>query len=261
MYPCLFLLSGAQDEFDDDGPSEGSSYSLDDGPPSKTYCAAHYRDPTRYHRCRCDICEPPIEVINLTQSESESELEMPGLEEKFPEGAAYGDSYYDADDGRFASESPLRPNSPTYSPSSPSYDQSPDEHTPHIHLSCWHTDRCTSGNEMVSVMDDRRGLGFYECLECCLHWRYRHHAIEHFRSNEHRRRLSFLKGDPMIYCMVCNRLPISKELHELSQEHTQHLAGLERAALPTDCTLRQVSECADGRLRASWFPLGFNVEF
>ena len=87
---------------------------------------------------------------------------------------------------------------------------------------------------------------------------YRHHAIEHFRSNEHRRRLSFLKGDPMIYCMVCNRLPISKELHELSQEHTQHLAGLERAALPTDCTLRQVSECADGRLRASWFPLGFN---
>ena len=260
MYPCLFLLSGAQEEFDDDGPSEGSTYSLDDGPPSKTYCAAHYRDPTRYHRCRCDICDPPIEVVNLTLSESESEIEMPGLEEKITERAAFGDSYYDVED--FV-------DSPTYSPSSPSYDPpssplsypSPDEDTLHLHLSCWHTDRCTSGNEMVSVMDDRRGLGFYECLECCLHWRHRHHAIEHYRSNVHRRRLSFLKGDPMIYCMVCNKLPISKELHELTQEHTLHLAGLERAALPTDCTLRQVSQCADGRLRASWFPLGFNVDF
>ena len=255
MYPCLFLLSGAQDEFDDDGPDEGSTYSLDSfEPPLRKCCAAHYSDPTRYYPCQCDVCElalfPPVEVINLTLSDSESEIEIPELEEKSPEAAAFSGSYYGYNSDGFVAESPLHQDSPSFSPSSPSYQPVDEEHILHDNLPCWHTERVTGGTERVSVMDDRRGLGMYECLECCLHWRHRHHALAHFRSDEHKRRLRFLRGEAMIYCLVCNRLPIWKDLHESSREHTQHLDALGRAALPTDCDLRQVYECADDRLRA-----------
>ena len=267
LYPWLFSLSGDHAVFDDDGPDEGSAYSLDsvESPP-RNRCAAHYRDPTRYYPCMCDVCEqalyPPVGVINLTLSDSESELEIPELEVTPPEAAAFSDSNYGYNSDSFMTESPLPysrsvQDSPSFSPSSLSMDE---EHVLHVNLPCWHTSRVSDGNEIVSVIDDRRGLGSYECLECCLHWRHRHHALAHFRSDEHKRRQDFLGGDPMIYCMVCNRLPVWKDLHESSREHTHHLAALGRAALPTDCALRQVYKFADGRLRAH-IPAGYTVDF
>jgi len=89
--------------------------------------------------------------------------------------------------------------SPQYSPSSP------ERLSPAA--MCWHTERCNGDGELVSVLDDRDESGFYECLVCTLSWNSRYHSITHFMGNHHARRVSFLRGEPMVYCAICNVLP------------------------------------------------------
>jgi len=79
--------------------------------------------------------------------------------------------------------------------------------------------------------------------------------------NDHARRVSFLRGEPMVYCVICNVLPYSPELHVHTDVHTLALAYLGRVPWPTDCTLRRVIFCADGRQRAVWFPEGLKEDF
>ena len=196
--------------------------------------------------CMCDVCDPWVSTkdsqgsfalpFDLTGgTESDDDVEPPALEEAD-----------DANDGMDESDPP---DSPSFSPSSPVYLRR-DPPGPHVLLPCWHYERCAEGDENISVIDDRRGHGSYECVLCCLHWRQRHHAIEHFLGAVHHRRLAFLRGLPMVYCLVCNVLPEIASAHELGDEHRDHLAALRRYGYSSDCTTRRVYVGADGRFRA-----------
>jgi hypothetical protein len=145
------------------------------------------------------------------------------------------------------------------SPSADSSSWSPDV-ARHADLPCWHAERCNgTANDLTPIMDDRTGTGDFECAECGLRWGYRHLLVAHLRSPEHRRRVDFMEGELMLYCMICNRLPlVSAELHALCSEHTTGLAALARGPLVTDCTVRRVVVCSDGRRRAVWYPSGLD---
>jgi len=206
--------------------------------------------------CLCDSCDPWVRTLDYQGSfaqpldltadtESDDDRRLPALEEANLVAN-------DVDEGNDP-DSPglLEPDSPSFSPSSPVLSRNLE---PHIHLPCWHNERCADEEshygEIVSVLDDRRGLGAYECVLCCLHWRQRHHALAHFLGSVHHRRLAFLRGQPMVYCVVCNTLPEVYELHMRSDEHRDHLAALSRYGYSSDCTTRRVITCIDGRLRA-----------
>ena len=220
----------------------------DDGPDP-----AHDCDDTN---CLCDSCDPWVRTLDYQGSfaqpldltadtESEDDSRLPALEDA-------NLVVNDEDEGNDPdSPGPLDPDSPSFSPSSPVYSR---DLVPHLHLPCWHYERCADEEcnygELVSVVDDRRGLGAYECVLCCLHWRQRHHAIAHFLGSVHHRRLAFLQGQTMVYCVVCNTLPEVYDLHMRSDEHRDHLAALRRYGYSSDCTTRRVITCIDGRLRA-----------
>ena len=220
----------------------------DDGP-----APAHDGDDTN---CLCDSCDPWVRTfdyqgsfeqpLDLTaDTESEDDSRLPALEDA-------NMVVNDEDEGNDPdSPSPIDLDSPSFSPSSPVYSR---DLVPHLHLPCWHYERCADEEcnygELVSVVDDRRGLGAYECVLCCLHWRQRHHAIAHFLGSVHHRRLAFLRGQTMVYCVVCNTLPEVYDLHMRSDEHRDHLAALRRYGYSSDCTTRRVITCIDGRLRA-----------
>ena len=138
------------------------------------------------------------------------------------------------------------------------YSPTPINFIRHLELPEWNEERRTGSCESVSVLDDRGGTGHFECMLCGLYWHHRTHALTHWDSDEHQRRVSFLSGVPMVYCVVCNTLPFSPDLHARTMGHIGGLASMGRAALPTDCTLRRVLICPDGRRRAEWFPLGLH---
>ena len=195
--------------------------------------------------CQCDTCVPwvqsdalgsfsmPIDLTADTDSEDDSSPPASDRNEEVSDSSS--ESY---------------PDSPTYSPSSPAYEQVPDSPGPHVLMPCWHNERCGNGNEFISVVDDRNGLGNYECVLCCLHWRQRHHAMEHFLGSDHSRRLAFLQGAPTLYCLVCDVLPTDREAHRLSHQHEDLRLSLGRPALVSDIATRRVIVCTDGRRRA-----------
>ena len=208
--------------------------------------------------CLCDSCDPWVRAFDEEGSfalpfdftgdtESDGDSEPPALEEAGAADDAWDEEEEDADDVSDEGDSPV---SPSFSPSSPVHDLP----GPHVLLPCWHYERCTeryNRDEYISVVDDRRGHGAYECVLCCLHWRQRHHAIEHFLGTVHHRRLAFLNGQPMVYCLVCNILPEVASTHLLGDEHRDLLAALCRYGQSSDCTTRRVYTSADGRLRAA----------
>ena len=92
------------------------------------------------------------------------------------------------------------------------------------------------------------------CDECTILFHYRSELHRHVRSERHAQMVSFLGGEPMMYCVVCNWLPDMPHLHLEGSRHAKGLRRLARSAIPTDMEIREVLIGADGRRYAVLLP-------